>query len=241
MAKEIGLLFTPENRDLVRRGLKTQTRRHGKTLSDPTRATRAIFHKEYGYWIWFDDEEVRWRWMDDRGDILDGLFCPYGHPQYAPVRYYMKEPVQVTAIRENIDNIEANVLYLDDGRHCTLNITPGDYAKLCARSKGWHAPTTAMFMLKSFARTWLNGVRTWPERLGDMSAEDAIAEGIELDPSLILDTYWPHHWRDYLSGGYDLTPVQSYASLWDSINGEGSWQPDKWTWCVEWEKPSDRL
>jgi hypothetical protein len=258
--KKIGLLFTPENRALVRAGLKSQTRRGMKLQPSVT----LVFGRELAPGV---DPYFRVSW----GNFLNNKpcfsgnvenfpefaakYCPYGNPHVEPCTYYLKEPVRITALwdsrESNTEHGMAMIQYTDDipddiieCQQHKVKLAPGDMHKLVSR-KDWHKPSSSMFMLQSFARTWLPCVRTWPERLGDMSAADAIAEGIELDPDCNRGDgwalmNWADHavWRDYLSGGYDLTPVQSYASLWESINGKGSWNPDKWVWCVEWQSPT---
>lgn len=89
----------------------------------------------------------------------------------------------------------------------------------------------------------LKGISVHPERLGDISPEGAIAEGIELDPDVVDGSPYEKYkwvyaqvWRDYLNGGYGLTPVQSYVSLWQSIHGEDAWDPRQWVWVVRFEK-----
>lgn len=80
------------------------------------------------------------------------------------------------------------------------------------------------------------------ERLQEITASDAIAEGIEL-----IDG----RWRDY-SGNYEgfedtarincyygenlPAEVCSYASLWESINGRGSWKKNPFVWVYDFEK-----
>jgi hypothetical protein len=166
------------------------------------------------------------------------------------ITYYLKEPVRVTALWDSRESNTkygmAMIQYSDDepddivecNQHKVL-LAPGDFNKLVSR-KDWRKPSTAMFMLKSFARTWLPGQRTWPEKLGDITALDAIAEGIEMDPGIDPDIperdrprlYGDYSvWRDYINGGYDLFPVQSYASLWTTING--GWNPEQWVWAIE--------
>lgn len=233
MKKEIGLLYTPENRNLVRQSLKWQTRRLIKlpdwaaTVKPWTGGCQAFNVDETG---------------------MAFVKSPYGMPQNdweGGVSYYLKEPVQII---HPGDNGKMLVKWTDDGTTAWVNVTTDDILKIDDRSKGWETPTTAMFMLKSFARTWLPGVKVWPERLGDMPAEDAIAEGIELDPAVVVTPgdfdemkSWEFSqvWRDYLNGGHDLFPVQSYASLWNSINAKKSpWSPDTWVWCVEHKSPT---
>lgn len=73
----------------------------------------------------------------------------------------------------------------------------------------------------------ITGVRV--ERLNDCSQLDAIAEGIapELDG-----------WMDYSNPSCQmcLDPVDSYRTLWNSINGAGAWERNPWVWVVEFRR-----
>lgn len=217
MTKQIGLLFTPENRALVRSGLKTQTRR---LLKFPAPFAPG-------------DTGAACDLMALSGDIQ----CPYGAPEFGPVQYYLKEPVQVL---ELIDGAIMNALirYADDGAEARVIITPGDYHKLVSR-RDWRKPSSSMFMLRSFARTWMAGVRTWPERLGDMSEADALAEGIfQVDDGITEPLFLvkpPSNLRQTIySSGKD-----AYKALWNSINGKTHpWATGLWVWCVEWQPPA---
>ena len=79
----------------------------------------------------------------------------------------------------------------------------------------------------------ITGVRV--ERLQDISGTDSISEGI--DPSVtdlggsIITTF-----RDYLTGRTDRAARQSYQSLWESINGAGSWDANPWVWVIEFRR-----
>ncbi len=73
----------------------------------------------------------------------------------------------------------------------------------------------------------VTGVRV--ERLQDISEADALAEGIER----CQDGKFPN----YLSpSGYAGNPVASYRTLWESINGTGSWDANPWVWVVEFKR-----
>jgi hypothetical protein len=94
---------------------------------------------------------------------------------------------------------------------------------------------TSLFMKRSVSRIVLEitGVRV--ERLQDISAADAIAEGIE--------QAGPGTWRDYFDAGqaegrprHTADPVDSYASLWKTINGAASWDANPWIWRVEFSR-----
>ncbi len=63
------------------------------------------------------------------------------------------------------------------------------------------------------------------ERLQDITAEEAIAEGIE--------------WFDDFRINDRLPPI-AYRALWESINGTGSWDLNPWVWCVSFKRIVER-
>lgn len=75
------------------------------------------------------------------------------------------------------------------------------------------------------SRSEIEVVSVRVERLQDISEEDAKAEGIYLHAD--------GKYTDYLSKtGFASNPIASYASLWESINGPGSWGENPWVWVV---------
>ncbi len=72
----------------------------------------------------------------------------------------------------------------------------------------------------------VTGVRV--ERLNNISGNDAQAEGIV--PA--GDGNWhladTRHYMDH--------PIESYASLWEYINGAGSWAANPWVWVIEFKR-----
>jgi hypothetical protein len=71
------------------------------------------------------------------------------------------------------------------------------------------------------------------ERLQDISEADAIAEGIESEPGTA-------HWKNYdpSPGGwrYWESPIQSYRTFWNSINGPDAWDENPWVWVVAFKR-----
>ena len=63
------------------------------------------------------------------------------------------------------------------------------------------------------------------ERLQDISAKDAIAEGVRVHED--------HHGKP---SGSIYSPVQAYCDLWESINGHGSWDANPWVWVLEFKR-----
>jgi hypothetical protein len=72
------------------------------------------------------------------------------------------------------------------------------------------------------------------ERLQDISEADAKKEGIEPFTDFKKSGHWLRYDKDTLNG-YVGNPVESYASLWESINGPGSWDLNPWVWVVEFK------
>lgn len=91
--------------------------------------------------------------------------------------------------------------------------------------------TPSIHMPKAAARIWLRctGVKT--ELLHDISEEDAIAEGVfftKTDKGVRL-------YRDYIDKHYFTTAIESFNSLWRSINGDESFYANPWVWVYEFE------
>lgn len=76
------------------------------------------------------------------------------------------------------------------------------------------------------------------ERLQDISEEDAVAEGIDR----VADNYGNGPaYCDYLLGKphdtaeWYRSPIDSYRSLWDHINGPGAWDRNPWVVAYTYE------
>lgn len=92
----------------------------------------------------------------------------------------------------------------------------------------WKRP--AIFMPRAACRITLEITDVRVERLQNISADDAVAEGIERDRK-------PEDrvclWRNYATGGTTVLQSYSYQTLWQSINGAESWDLNPWVWVVE--------
>lgn len=85
----------------------------------------------------------------------------------------------------------------------------------------------SIFMPRWASRLTLRIVSVRVERLNKISEQDAIAEGIEVD-----------------SCGHAIRPdddvnwggaVGAFCELWESINGQGSWEKNPYVWCISFE------
>lgn len=154
---------------------------------------------------------VEWMWLDDRDDTADrGTLCPFG---VVGDRLYVRETfaAKVPGCREGLSYRADHVDPRGDGPAHPMTWTPSI-----------HMPRWA-----SRITLEVTGVRV--ERLNAISAADAIAEGIAPISCSAL-------WWNYLDKGRALTrPESSFRSLWESINGVGSWDANPWTWVVEFK------
>ena len=71
------------------------------------------------------------------------------------------------------------------------------------------------------------------ERLHDISEEDAIQEGV--GHGFQMNAGWPDylHIKDGICTLTQDTAEMSYATLWDSIHGEGAWHLNPWVWVLK--------
>lgn len=91
----------------------------------------------------------------------------------------------------------------------------------------------SIFMPREASRIMLEitGIRV--ERLQVISEEDAKAEGVEKLGNILLWTY-----KDYLGKlqNRQLSAIESYQTLWESINGSESWDLNPWVWVVAFKR-----
>ncbi len=68
------------------------------------------------------------------------------------------------------------------------------------------------------------------ERLQDISEEQALAEGVKVEPC--------DHARQACAdiGCWGDTAKGAFGFLWESLNGEGSWAANPWVWVVEFKR-----
>lgn len=98
--------------------------------------------------------------------------------------------------------------------------------------KGFWKPS--IFMRREASRISLEIVSVRVERLQDISEADAIAEGIERDAAEFKNYNAKDKAFPWI-GGVGAAVI-SYRTLWESINGVGSWEANPWVWVVEFKK-----
>ena len=155
-------------------------------------------------------------WWDDAASCIDdAVRCPYGQPGD---RLWVREAWARTVV------FGTQMVVYREGDNRT------DYG-------GPWKPSIHMFRQDS--RILLEIVSVRVERLQDISEADAQAEGVEKTTcsyGQMLPEY--QTWRAY---GHEetqaaITARASYQSLWEQINGAGSWDMNPWVWVVEFQR-----
>lgn len=156
---------------------------------------------------WDESEQHHWR-----RDIR----CPYGQPGD---RLIIKETFALPKSYDRFKPSEGDkrwpIYYLADKSHGELVAWTDEEQEI-----GKIRPS--IFMPSWASRITLEVVSVRVERLQEISEADAVAEGV----------------KDYSGdhSGESQWPTECYRSLWESINGTGSWSANPWVWVVEFKR-----
>lgn len=144
------------------------------------------------------------------------LGCPYGVPGD---RLWVRETWQnVGAMCEN------EIIYAADDQDAVNR---------------WRSP---IHMPRWASRITLEVVGVRVERVQDITEEDARAEGVQTEADFYGDkniktylgsTPWHRYNADACAAA---SAAESFMTLWESINGKGSWDANPWVWVVEYRR-----
>lgn len=226
--KLIPLLFSTPMVQAERAGRKTMTRRTrglDKFNENPDRFRYDGIDEEDPTIHWF---EV----LDENGNPTEdyqGIRCPYGQAgDVLWVRETFRRSMDVDTQEERIDYAADNPepIYRCDGDGFQMFNKKGE-EMMVPFKPNIHMPFAA-------CRTFLKNQKLHLERLQDITKEDAISEGVEY-----LDDFH-YKWYGKLPSGFVCaqakSAIDSFYSLWESINGEGSWDKNPWVWVVSFER-----
>jgi hypothetical protein len=113
--------------------------------------------------------------------------------------------------------------------HEVKYIYKADKSKTVAEIIKWKP---SIFMPKEACRLFLEVTDIRVERLQNISERDAISEGIEVTGKNEY-RYYNNKRPDQLSIN---KPIESYRSLWELINGPGSWDLNPWVWVISFKR-----
>ena len=91
----------------------------------------------------------------------------------------------------------------------------------------------ARFLPKAFCRILLEITDIRVERLQDIFEEDAIAEGVEIHSSNRLFNFYKSYTPDRVCFN---NPIDSFRTLWQSINGLESWAANPWVPVISFRR-----
>jgi hypothetical protein len=255
------IAFTQDNFSAVLSGLKTETRRlltlKGRTQEEVNEIT-SFCQDGDGNWVGhygntFSD-------LTELAEFTKKAYpkgCNKGIKSKYQIgdRCYLTEPTQIlnTSPDDSIDIESCEVAYFWGDKVTTyegisdrrwIDLTDDDAIKICNRKSGVTSKQIARFMLKSFARYWVEIVDVRVERLLDITVKAAIREGIK-EP--LGDAYTPPEcllWWDYTYEDYILPdPRTSYLSeiayihksTKDKIGGWDLVKSNPWLWVYEFK------
>ncbi|MBK6854659.1 MAG: hypothetical protein IPG93_24575 [Burkholderiales bacterium] len=217
--KERPILFSAPMVRALLEGTKTQTRRPVKP--QPPADAPLIYVGRYAPALidrrgeMYPGEDVFGAEFDDGSDGAWCIKCPYGAPGD---RLWVKETIRLLPEFEP-ESEHAVSEFSADGEITKADAWPWKRRVL-----------PSIHMPRGLSRITLEITEVRVERLCRISDDDARAEGVEKTSQ--------RGWRDY---GLDLPNAQphapgSFASLWGSINGIGSWSANPWVWVLTFKR-----
>ena len=220
----VPMLFSTDMVKAILNGTKTETRRIVKF-------SKKIKNPEIGFTAFTQDGEFSVRGEHKNGEFGEGFF---------KLKVCKNDIIWV---RETFRPIEQ-----DNGRP-RYEYKATEHINLKDKWK------PSLFMPKDACRIFLKCVSVHAERLNTISDLDAISEGISKeiyhldDKVTIYENYLNgkdfYSFSDY-SWNYGKethsAAVASYCSLWESINGDGSWNKNPFVWVYKFvriDRPDD--
>jgi len=215
-------IFKPQLRQAIREGRKTETRR---LVKQPDKVIQGEPYWNIGG---FRADPFR---ESAYGYLENPLRCPYGKPGDIA---YMREPLWTDSRIDYVKDEPNAVIYQDEPEHArdhdgdlTRVICPDSYTptrdearKNVEENQHWSTGKwTSMTMPRWAARTFVRITDIRVEQLHDISEQDALNDG---------------GWK-YSDCPVHKDPIRSFEQLWQSINGQDSWQANPWVWVISWE------
>lgn len=147
-------------------------------------------------------------------------------------RCYLTEPTQIESAPDQALHCVVNYFW-NNPESLWKEITLDDKIKIESRKSGVKSKQIARFMLKSFARYWVEIVDVKLERLLDITAESAITEGIKYvkRPELACPVYFDYIRNEYLFAD----PKDSYLSEIEMLHGKAIAESNPWVWVYKFK------
>lgn len=204
--KERPILFSGEMVRAILEGRKTQTRRVVKWAGRDYSQYENLVAVSLENYPHAHASETTGIGIPSEGGVVQIMGkCPYGKPGD---RLWVRETTYAPLIgQSHVMQVNEGLLYAADVAH-----RPSHYKTVSSI----HMPRWA-------SRITLEIVSVRVERLQDISANDARAEGVFCPEAL------------YAQNG-ESAPVAVFYDLWESINGKTHpWESNPWVWVIEFK------
>jgi len=223
---ERGILFSAPMVRALLDGSKTQTRRAVKLPKSPDHLGQWEPADIGGDGVFTEKGELappmRAIWHTRTGVTLT---CPYGRPgDRLWVRETWADLEQITD-----GSFARQAIYRADDIDQYGN--EDEYVDVTAPDMRWRP---SIHMPRWASRILLEIVSVRVERLNAISDDDCWAEGIEACDGMLDDLAIIELAKRMGRTCHDAAP--SYAALWESINGAGSWDANPWVWVIEFRR-----
>lgn len=232
--KEIPMLFSGPMVRAILEGRKTQTRRvvkpqpiddpsssrpwvdEGQTPSGAGRVGRSLRLDDCHFGVPGDRLWVREAWRPR----VSAAGSSRG------VQYRADGSINVSEMPSGVFNVPTECIPLELWH-------PSAFVEFKASCDRWRP---SIHMPRIASRITLEVVSVRVELLQEISDSDAIAEGVQKECDFYGDDKMTG-WHRY-DGKACAAPtvVLSFASLWDSVYGKGSWELNPWVWVVEFRR-----
>jgi len=212
--KEIPILFSTEMVKAILEGRKTQTRRVMKIQPD-FEPSFCIVDSILSIWKY---QFAKGKFPKCSGAASKPFLCPFGKPGDL---LWVRE----TWVWWDGDDVYGPGYYYAETFGQKENVP-----------KGFPSWKPSIHMPKAAARIWLEVTAVRVERLQDISERDCIAEGIESFRPVPGDGGAETYYKMYDTGKFAPFSKRSFESLWESINGPGSWEQNPWVWVITFKK-----
>lgn len=215
-------------------GRKTQTRRimnpQPVHVQHHVHKGKVIYEGEHRMWCWKDLVlENIWDFPnnDDRKTLASQ--CPKGK---VGDRLWVKETSIVSPKGFGVHASDSDIFDKDGERRIVqyLATNPNRDGANNYKLKA----TPSIFMPRWASRILTENIFVRVEKLKEITESDSIAEGIEPIQG------GTHLWKNYSNrmdeSDWLRSPIDSYRSLWRSINGPDSWDANPFVWVIDFKE-----
>lgn len=228
MVKERPILFSGPMVRAILEGRKTETRRIVKP--------QPVFDSSRESWQWEARHgTMRWSGPRPQAAALIGFReqCPFGR---VGDRLWVREAFAFTRFYTDPESG-----YVDDVEYYRGPLPAPGGTHLIFRELGLpsdedegHFWRPSIYMPRWASRITLEVVSVRVERLHDITEASALAEGVRCRTcGGPVDGSSENECECFHNLG---SAIPSFASLWESINGEGSWGANPWVWVVQFQR-----